>query len=884
MYFYVTFVSRTCKTGCSSSILVAVNKKKTALVIKEANLYHTHEILEASLKRYTQNLGLQGEDRRIASILLRSGVPVGHVNEFISSSKVPSGKDVQNSSTLSEREDPEYDFLSDLDQLMAEDPESIVEIINFSRVTGAIYIQTSEMTKRMNSLHDGQLQIVTHYINGGENPIVSIIGLDGNLIAHILAFCIIICDDETVFRDFLEAFVTDNPDFCDSLTGVVLDCSKDNADFLQQLIPQVSVAWSRSYILEKFTEEVKHCTTDIQKNLQLRKELMNSDSKEVYVKKLKDLHDTVSPSDLQEFLETWDSCKELWTQYEISSHDGLQHQKSAVEMDFVNFLKIYVKPSMTVSELIKALLKLNQHKKPETIVRDKTFMSIDPSCEYYQHLCFPEASQAVICQLSIALNSLYEIKQQAGMIFVKKMDTGDEFMLDSMGSKCTCQYFMDTDLPCQHIFAWLHFSGKSLYSELLIPAKWQVFGRSITLDALAESLAQGYVPSSRLHDERLKALQTVLKDTLSSCCSHSYEQMGKDLILLKQVYNVMKNNFAHNAKLVVSEEKEDLQNEAQTDSTPPVAPAPRKRGRPSKKSKLQPDINLQPPRKESSLALQKTQITSPVMRHNLRANIKHKFVTRDLRVTSEQVSNTPQQKSLSESSKTVSTDRKERLHISAPQHTTSLSSSEVSEDEALSDNTMNTLFVKSKAKRISKEVSSEDNLANTTPLSKLADGKTKVQAKINADTTTRRGKPVSLSCTGVKRSYSETQNSMASHEESSTSDEEAGQWEDEDVSAEEDNSDDETRSNILKKKHTKLLKDIETFLSGLSEKVINELLQTISALESSETESESTKEEPHVVSADAADALMKACHSKLEVGASFTGDFPSLSVYGVVHK
>ncbi|CAG5127115.1 unnamed protein product, partial [Candidula unifasciata] len=688
---------RTCKTGCTSSVLISVNKKRTALVIKEANLQHTHEISEKSFSRYTQNLRLQGEERRMASVLLRSGVPLSQVQEFISSA-CSKDRDVQNlkgsiKGTLSEKEGHEYAFLSDLDQLMAEDPESVVEMINFSLVPRAIYIQTSEMTRRMNSLSDGRLQIVTHDINDGKISVISIIALDSNLTPHILALCITICDTESVFQYFLEAFVRENSEFCDSLTGVVLDCSKDNADFLQQLIPQVSVAWSRSYVLNKLTE-VKNGTKDVQKIIQLRKELMNSNSEEAYEKKLKDLFDSCS------------AFRELWTQYEISSHAELQHQEASVEVDFVNFLKTYVKPSMSLSEVIKALLKLCQNKEPETADRDKSFVSNDPSCEHYQQLCFPEAAQAVICQLSIALSSCYEIKTQTDMIFVKKLDTGDEFMLDTLGSKCTCQYFLDTDLPCQHIFAWLHSTGKSLYSELLIPAKCQVFGRAITLDALAESLAQGYVPSSRLHDERLKELQIVLKDTLSSCCSHSYEQMGKDLILLKQVYNIMKNNCAHNATLLINAEKKESLHEAPTETTASATPAPKKRGRPSKKPKLQQEMNLQPPDKRSSVSIEKTQITPPVMRHNLRTNIKHKFVTRELRTTNEQISDTPnsaiQQKTVSGAGKAVPANKMELSH-STSKYTNSVSSPEVSEDEVLTDNTMNTLSVKNKIKQISKE-------------------------------------------------------------------------------------------------------------------------------------------------------------------------------------
>ncbi|CAL1544982.1 unnamed protein product [Lymnaea stagnalis] len=622
---------RTCKTGCTSSILVSVNKKRTALVIKEANLQHTHEVSEIIFSKYPQNRRLQGEERRMASVLLRAGVPLSRVQEFISNScsKAPTIKDLKNIKTsmkgsLPEKEGHEFEFLTDLDLLMAEDMESVVEIINFDLVPGAVYFQTSDMFERIKTLQGGQLQIVTLHINDGKMSLVSVVGVDKDLNSQTLAFCIIIVGAEAAFQYFVEAFVKNNQSFCDTVTGVVLDWCKDSADFLQQLIPQAAIAWSRSYILESFTEELK-CSKDIQKMLTLYKELMNASSEKVYEDRLKDVLESKSATESKEFLKKWDSCKEFWVQYVISSSEGLQHQQSAVEMDYINSLRAFVQPSMGLSELIKALLKLdrNEEPDPEEEKKEQLCSDPDPSCDLYRHLCFPQASLAIINQIVIALGSMYNIKIQTDMIFINRVDNEEEFILDNSGSKCTCPYFMETDLPCQHIFAWLKFSNKPLYNETLVPIRWQVFGKSITLDALAESLNQGQVPSSFHHDERLKELQGVLKDTLSICCSHSYQQMGQDLVLLKQILAVMSNCSSNKAKVVMDKE-EDKQNNVAAAQLETVTPLPRRRGRPSKKDKLlQQEQNGQP-------AHPKMPTPPAGSRHNLRANIKHKFVTREV--------------------------------------------------------------------------------------------------------------------------------------------------------------------------------------------------------------------------------------------------------------
>uniref|UniRef100_A0A0B7AUK6 SWIM-type domain-containing protein n=1 Tax=Arion vulgaris TaxID=1028688 RepID=A0A0B7AUK6_9EUPU len=792
---------RTCKTWCSSSILVLVNKKRTALVIKEANLQHIHDVSENIFSSYLQkNCRLQAEDRCMASVLLRSGVPLSRVQEFISntSNTASTVKDLQNVETSikssgCDKEGRNFAFLTDLDQLMAEDSESIVEMINFTLAPAAIYLQTFEMTERMKSLSEGHLQIVTHYINDSKLSVISVIGINGELNPHILAFCIVIVDTETAFQPFLEAFVKNNPEFCDSLTGVVLDCSKENVDFLQQLIPQTSVAWSRSYILGQFSEVVNNSTKDIQKNMQLCKELMNASSKSVYEKKLTELLASFHTIDSKEFLRTWDLCTDLWAQYEISSHHELSHQKSAVEMDYINLFKTFVPSSASLSELIRTLLKLSKNEETEDIVKETISFDFDPSYEQYHQLCFTEAAQAVIGQISIALNSVYEFKDQTDMFFVKKKDTGDEFILDISGNKCTCRYFIDTNLPCQHIFAHRRFSNKPLYNELLIPTKWQVFGKSITLDALAESLAQGHIPSSRQHDERLKELQTALKDTLSLCCSHSYEQMGKDLILLKQIYSIMRNNLAHNVKLIVNSEEKKIQPETQSDIALCVVPTRRKRGRPSKKDKLQREICSKSQQEKISLPSIKVQTQPVSMRHNLRTNIKHKFVTRELHIKSEENSNTPSipedQVTELEEDKTASAilreDGTELLRIIASKTgSTDASLGQLITIGPEGQDSMNTEFVSSSSstvtEKIAKRSSSEDNLTNVAASRHILNDRLKPHVKVNIVSSQRTARSSTGSYAGMKRSRYESQNdSTAEMEENEDDDDDDAEHENE---------------------------------------------------------------------------------------------------------
>ena len=622
---------------------------------------------------YPQTRRLQGDERRMASVLLRAGVPLLRVQEFISHAchKDPTIKDLQNlkSSTFktsipsSQVQAEEFAFLNDVDKLMAEDPEAIVEIINFDLVPGATYIQTSNMIKSMKAIGCMMLQVVTHTINEGKVSVISIVGLDTNEDPHVLALCVIMTISNTAVHCFFEAFVRNNSEFCDLVDGIILDCCKENAEFFQQLIPQAHLVWSRSFVLGSLAGLIQSVLDD---STVLIEQLVDAETEETYELHLKHLMNLMRVSDYKEFLNTWDACKELWALHEMSSFPYLQLQKSSTETHYLSILKTYLKPHMTSSELIRALLRLVRNEDPDVYEEEKPFsLEIDPSCKFYQELCFQDAFTATQCQIAIALSSTYVIKQQTDMVFIKRKDSEEEFILNVSGTKCTCPYFLQDELPCQHIFAWLKNLGKPLYDESLIPVKWQVFGTAITLDAIAESLAQGHVPSSLEHDERIKEVQSILKDLLASSCTHSYQQMGRDITLLRQMLHLMRTCTTYDARLVLTKSDPHIANnlpqehnhtapkaslealdesmsKASTYKKPGRPPGKRGRGRPSNKEKLlrimQEEENAQsspanilnspPAAKISKLEGMSSPSSSLVAsRHNLRKNIKHKFVT-----------------------------------------------------------------------------------------------------------------------------------------------------------------------------------------------------------------------------------------------------------------
>ena len=609
----------------------------------------------------------------MASVLLRAGVPLLRVQEFVCHAchKDPTVKDLQNlrSSTLKASahsasssdgvEVEELAFLSDVDKLMAEDSGSIVEIINFDLVPGAIYIQTSSMIEATRAAGSGLLQVITHSLNKGKISVVSIVGLDAKEDPQVLALCVIMVISDTALRCFFEAFVRNNSTFCDCVKGIVLDCSKENAEFFQQLIPQAHLAWSRSYVLGSFAEIAASISNNVEQHLQLLKHLMDAGTEEAYEQNLKCLLNSMKVAHYKEFLNTWDGSKELWALHEMSSFPCLQHQKASIETHFLSTLKIFLKPQMTSSELIRALLRFVRNEDPGELEAGKSFsFEFDSSCKLYRELCFHNAYRATECQIAISLSSVYEIKQQADMIFIKRKDSEEEFILNIQGSKCTCPYFLREELPCQHIFAWLKCSGKSLFDESLIPVKRQVFGTAITLDTIAESLAQGQVPSSLEHDERIKELQNILKDVLASACAHSYQQMGRDIALLRQVLVLMRTCSTYDANVVITKNgshdaevaPQVLSHEASeavpsTAKRPGRPPGKRGRGRPSNKEKLlrmmqeqekahhspAHDLTSTTAAKRSKLEEEVSSPSSSVLspRHNLRKNIKHKFVTRE---------------------------------------------------------------------------------------------------------------------------------------------------------------------------------------------------------------------------------------------------------------
>ncbi|XP_035824649.1 uncharacterized protein LOC101863250 [Aplysia californica] len=803
----------TCKTGCRSSVLVSVNKSRTALVVKEANLCHTHGTPETVFNKSAQNRGLQGEERRMASVLLRAGVPLVRVQEFIAKAcdKYPTNKDRQNT-TSGVKSSPEnmkaleFEYLSDLDKIMSEDPEAEIEMVNFDLVPGAIYIQTSVMRKRMKALKDGLLQVVPYSVNSEGMSVLSILGIDSDFNTHVLSFCLVVSGAEASFQYFIEAFVRNNPEFCDTLLGIVVDCSKDSVDFVQLMVPQTNIAWSRSHIFEKFTEEIKVSGKDFHKQFQLRKDLMNAQTEDEYDSKLKELLNSNSTSISKEFLRTWDSLKELWVQYEISSVRGLSYQKCAVEMDYTNSLKDYIKSSSTLSDVIKSLFRFEKSSGKGEKEKLSVILNLDPCFEAYRSLCFSEAARAVCSQVTIALNSSYNFKVQTDMIFVKRRDNDDEFILNTAGNKCTCQHFMDSELPCQHVFAFLKHSNKPLYDEALIPEKWQVFGKSLTLDALAESLARGHVPSSAQHDERLRELQTVARDILSECSLHSYEQMGKDWTLLTQVLAVLKDRQSHAAKLVPGDASVDEITPSVQSSEVGSLPV-RRRGRPRKVDK----VASRSPAKSVS-------VTSTTVRHNLRTNIKHKFVKREPVFDEAEVSSDVSQEvvnsTIEDAENNCPSSNKINETISSPQNKLP---SIVGQTISVTEEEMPLRDMEDKQNSLDplKPIPDKD-LEHSQRSPEHQDPKQGVRCGYSTDTSATGQRPAA-----VKRSHSEVDES--SSESANSSDDGDDEDEDEEVNLEK-----------LKAKRAMKRKEIDLFLEGMSEDVISEVLQVASTADSVE--------------------------------------------------
>ncbi|RUS72952.1 hypothetical protein EGW08_019292 [Elysia chlorotica] len=875
---------RTCKTGCTSSIMVSVNKKRTCLVIKEANLQHSHAVSQSIFSNYSQTRRLQGDERRMASVLLRAGVPLLRVQEFISHAchKDPTVKDLQNlrSNTFKTLDPPsqveaeQFAFLTDVDKLMAEDPESIVEIINFDLVPSAMYIQTSDMMESIKSVGCRMLQVVTHPLKG-KVSVVSIVSLDSNEDSQVLALCVIMNISDTTVHCFFEAFVRNNSEFCDLVDGIILDCSKENAEFLQQLIPQAHLVWSRSCVLGLLSDKTKSVSGD---SILLLEQLVDAETEEAYEMNLKRLMNSMKVSDYKDFLNTFEAFKELWAFHAMSSFPYLQFRQASVENHYLSTLKTYIKPHMNSSELIRALLRLVRNEDPEDSEVEKPFsFEIDPSCKLYKELCFHDAYMATQCQIAVALSSTYEIKRQTDMVFIKRKDSEEDFVLNLSGTKCTCPYFLQEELPCQHIFAWLKSLGKPLYEETLIPVKWQVFGTAITLDAIAESIAQGHVPSSAAHDERIKEVQSILKDLLSASCTHSYQQMGRDIILLRHLLDLMKTSSNYDARIVLTKNDPDTSNvspdnlnheaananlevseeslsRASATRKPGRPPGKRGRGRPSNKEKLlrmmregEDAQSSHPVSLGSSTAAKRPKLeevsalpsTLVAPRHNLRKNIKHKILT-------------------SEASSRIAPVPAGVNHMYGEEYEGATTSDnvnvmQVEEDERkVVTSVLNSDRTELYRSVLPKELLMEDNSLSDTPKEKQF-----LQVKIAG--TSKESQSQKLKLSETKRHYP---SAFLRPEEDSNdvNDEESCS------STEEENDDDSSNQESPEEMTERRKGELVVFLSECPSEVFNEVLQTVAIMESSEEkehrESEGYEELP---GQSPSEILINSCEDLAEI-------------------
>ena len=590
---------------------MSVNKSRTALVLVEADLRHS--CLDKSSDKDLNNLQekkvLSVEESQKACTLIKAKVPLYrvqhflecqfesniHIHDYGSSHIDASGKKINLN----------FNYLSDIEKIMAEYPNADVEFIKFDMNPHAVYFQSSAMRNQIDNVKRN-LQIVLIHLESNKMSAFIIFDVQSDNKMVLLAICFLMIDVDTGFQYFIETFVKNNPEFCDTIDGIVVDVNKKNVDFIEMLIPQASLAWSRTYIIEQFTEEVKTYGNDFGQQLHLRENIMKSKTEEEYDAMLKELVRFSSMSGFKEFLRTWDSYKNLWVQFEINSFSsGLWHQQLMLEEKFIDLVREDIKTAVSFSELLKVFL---QH---DSFQNQFHLIHLNPVFELY-HDCLDSKVSNIVCyQLAIALSSSYDLKKESDFIFVRRRDNNSEFSVNSTHMSCTCSLYIETNLPCQHIFAALKYLGKPLFNKDLIPEKYKINSTiSLTFNPLSFSTYSDL--QSLTESYELKRKLCNLTNEINDICSrHSNQQQVKDINLLGQVLEFLKKDTNEILKFT---QKSALSSDQVS----------RKRGRPSKKEttkgKLQPEYS------------EIYKDTEP--RHNLRTNLKHKFIKREIKDSS----------------------------------------------------------------------------------------------------------------------------------------------------------------------------------------------------------------------------------------------------------
>lgn len=613
--------------SCPSSILLRINKPKSALYISEAELYHNHQCFDITDNLYITKKKLNLEESKAVSLLTYLHATPKCIQNFILKSFENNDKEVLSMQSK--------DVISFFEEFLAMNPLCDIKIIEHEQVLTAVYLQTTEMKNKISEFKGRIIQMISINIPESVYTAICVVGVDSDLHTPLLSILITNTSNFTnkVIHDFIEMFVEENQQFCDIFLGIVTNFCQETVDFLQILMPHTYIAWSRSFILQHFKEISQHAESTIEMPFSYLEELLISENEKDYNDRLKTFLALADPQLAKDFLEKWDSYKSMWVQYEIASFPGFLPPKSVNESILKQLTHFRESGrSFSLINIIKFLTEITNQEdlnKIECASPTKEIKSNKYNM-WYRSLCPTHIADVILGQIAISANSNYIIfGLSGGPTSVRRWDNEEEiFRINKEVTKCTCFFHKTTDLPCEHIFNLRAHQQLPFCDEALIPLTWNsTAAKSLILPLLNKDSLNSFVPSAAMYDKRMETIQNVTKDILLTCGSHSFSELGKDLTLLKKMLTKLKTKaYAKKDEELLLSNEHRQKTKKSNRMTGIILKGADLEPTSSLSEELASNSNTQPNPPSSHCH----QSFSTEKRHNLRRNIKHKFIHRDM--------------------------------------------------------------------------------------------------------------------------------------------------------------------------------------------------------------------------------------------------------------
>ena len=379
--------------------------------------------------------------------------------------------------------------------LLREEPNSIAKVIESDGRVRIILFQTGHM-RHMLELYPSMLFVdATYSVNKNSMPLFVFLVPDANGEGQVVAYAIVQDERASTLETLFKEFENVNS-LLGSLCTIVVDKDMNEIAKLREVYPDAHILLCRFHVQKALRSGVaQHCPPEMRDELRtMLTRLVYSKSEESYDATYEAMKEFCPPF-MHYFDTSWHSCRESWALYALLplTHHG--HFTNNLVESHNAIIKSVVKRSSSVPDLIVSLLELQGQKKKNTLQKNSSMIMKVPSLpatatfrdSSILHAVHQEASPAAALairkQLEKAHTVAYEVVLGGEPILVRRTDVDPvrQYEVSSFQS-CTCPVYLQTNLPCSHIFFARRATDMQLFSNDMVPdfAKKDLLSNAIT--------------------------------------------------------------------------------------------------------------------------------------------------------------------------------------------------------------------------------------------------------------------------------------------------------------------------------------------------------------------------------------------------------------------